>query len=150
MDCREFQKKLLGLNPKLKIIHGSGHIDGLYVKMPRHPKANPENGLKHLGGIPSSSFFSWIPKYDFWDDALGGYNRGWESVVRYLSQVVVDGYHTAINADEASRVFGSYAKRPRPLVKRKAEVWWAKKRTKEKYQLHNLPSNTMGQATVNV
>lgn len=150
MTAREFQRKLLSLRDELKVFHGPFHIDGLYIVMPRHPVNNPETGLKHLGGIPSSSFFSKIPKFDFWDDAIGGYNRGWASILRYLTTFKPDGFRPIITRDEAIRAFGHFDKRSPPLVKPPVQTWWAKKRMKDKYQLHNLPSNTMGQAVVNV
>ena len=150
MDAKEFQKKLLRLRDGLKIVYGGQRIDGLYLKMPRHPAANPDNGLKHLGGVPSPNFFTGIPKFDFWDDSLDGYNRGWASILRYLSSYKPDGFRTVISREAAIRAFGHFTKRAPKLVKPVVQTWWAKKRTKEKYQLHNLPSNTMGQAVVNV
>ena len=150
MTAKEFQKKLLSLRKGLRVIYGAGRIDGLYIFMPRHPVTNPVTGWKSLGGIPSSNFFSKVPKFDFWDDALGGYNRGWASILRYLTSFKPDGFRPIIHRDEALRAFGHFDKRSPPIVKPPVQTWWAKKRTKDKYQLHNLPSNTMGSAVVNV
>lgn len=152
MTAKEFQQGLLGLNSRLKVIHGNGHIDGLYLKMPRHPLSNPDNGLKHLGGIPSSSFFSNIPKFDFWDDTCGGFNKGYHSILRYLTTFKPDGFNAVIDRRQAVETFGHFPSGARPLPKPRLTTWWGRKRTKDKYQLHNLKGHGQqsGSAVVSV
>jgi hypothetical protein len=135
MNGKDFIAKLKRLNPRIRFFEGRGHIAGLYLYMPKHPMANPETGLKHLGGMPSPRFFGRLPKEAFWDDTLGGFNKGWATVVRELSRWRMAG-RPVISRLEAQRVFGnlvSFKEMPKPIKK----TWAGKERMKEKYQLHS-------------
>lgn len=137
MNGKEFVAKLKRLNPRIRFFEGRGHIAGLYLYMPKHPAANPENGLKHLGGMPSPRFFgSGFPKEAFWDDALGGFNKGWASVVRELCNWRMAG-RPVISRSEAQKTFGnllSFRQIPKPTVK----TWAGKEKAKRMFEVHNM------------
>ena len=137
MTFNQFVTKLRGLNPKIRVIPGNGRVAGIYIFLPKHPIANPQHGLKHLGGMPSPRFFSTLPKYSFWDDKLGGFNKGWASVLRELWLTRIDGL-PVITKQDAFRVFGNFFSRY-ILPKRIEKIWAAKQRLKEKYPMMALP-----------
>lgn len=135
MSFTEFIAGLKKLNPKIRVFPGPRHIAGLYLFMPKNPIANQETGLKHLGAMPSPRFFNTLPKHDFWDDALGGFNRGWTSVLRYLCELRFGGI-PVIHRELAIARFGdfySYA----PSAKRIEKTWIARKRLRAKYPVYN-------------
>lgn len=134
MTFTEFKTRLRKLNRRLVAIPGAGRIAGLYLYMPKHPISNPETGLKHLGGMPSPFFYN-LPKYSFWDDSLGGFNKGTDTVLRTLSEWRFAG-KTIIKRGEAMAEFGYFPSFAR-LPERETPEWWAKKRMKQKYQLQN-------------
>ena len=137
MNGKEFVAKLKRLNSRIRFFEGfGGPTAGLYLYMPKHPKSNPETGLKHLGAMPSPRFFSRLPKNDFWDDSLGGFNRGWQSVLRRLCSMRFAG-RPVINRSEAMRTFGGFFSWTE-LVKPFGKTWAARERIKEKFQTHNM------------
>ncbi len=148
MNAREFAIRLKALNGGLLVVPGDGRVDGLYLRMPKHPSANPSNGLKHLGAIPSSRVFSTLPKYDFWDDALGGFNRGWTSVLRYLTTVRFAGRPIVHRAD-AIKLFGDFSSW-KHMAKRIEKTWVAKQRLKAKYPMQALKGSgvPLGQVAI--
>lgn len=135
MTFNEFVSKLRRLNGRIRAFRGKGHIAGLYLYMPKHPMSNPETGLKHLGGMPSS-FFCSLPKFSFWDDRLGGFNKGYHGVLRDLTEMRFAG-RPVIYRKEAVRTFGYFPPTAK-LPARETPVWWGKKRLREKYQLEPL------------
>ena len=139
MNSREFARRLRALNGGLVVAPGLGRVDGLYLRMPKHPSSNPESGLKHLGSIPSSRVFNTLPKYDFWDDTLGGFNRGWTSVLRYLTTVRFAGKPVIHRAD-AIKMFGDFTTW-RHMAQRIEKTWVGKQRLKAKYPLQALPGS---------
>ena len=148
MKASEFKRKLRYCNSLIRVIPGQGRVDGLYLHMPKHPMANPSNGLKHLGAIPSARVFNTLPKHDFWDDSMGGFNRGWTSVLRYLNSFRIAG-RPVIGRSLALRVFGDYFSEAKP-ASRIAKTWAGKERLKEKYQMNALRSNGMVQGSMTV
>lgn len=150
MSGKEFVRKLKKLNSRIRVFPGSGRVDGIYLYMPKHPVSNPETGLKHLGSMPSSRLFSSLPKFSFWDDNMGGFNRGWQGVLRMLTEFRFAG-RPVIHRSEALRMFGSFPTSAK-LPMREKPVWWAQKRAREKFQIKNLASNGQqaGQVAVNV
>jgi hypothetical protein len=146
VNGKEFVAKLKKLNPRIKFFEGRGHIAGLYLYMPKHPMANPETGLKHLGGMPSPRFFGRLPKEAFWDDALGGFNKGWTSVVRELCNWRIGG-RPVIYRSQALKEFGNFMSF-RPMPKPIKKMWAGKERLKQKYQLHNESDRAKVEAEV--
>lgn len=147
MTFNDFRSRLRKLNSRIVCIAGRGRIAGIYLYMPKHELSNPETGLKHLGGMPSP-FFTTLPKYSFWDDALGGFNKGTDGVLRSLTEWRFAG-KPVLNRSEAIREFGYFPPTFKVPTADKPE-WVAKKRLKAKYQLQANKDNgqMMGQGMV--
>lgn len=98
MRVKLFEAKLQSINRNFRIVRGSHQIWGLYLKMPRHPDANPA-GLLHVGGITVPDGHTCMRKP--WENAWGIRCRGYLEALRLL----VD--HKNVKADDVTRYFGS-------------------------------------------
>lgn len=50
LTVKEFVRKLRLINPKIRVCPGPNGVWGVYVRMPRHPDANPAGDV-HYGGL---------------------------------------------------------------------------------------------------
>ncbi len=114
MNPKKMVRMLQGIDRRLRVCWAPGKVSGLYFWQPKHPEAH-ENGLRHIGAIPSASWFLSLPEKDFYTKGqhfcLSGipkdelikdweFHRGWKSVLKKLGE---DGH---FDKSKLSKIFG--------------------------------------------
>ncbi len=101
MSPKELVRRLQRIDARVRVIWTYRKVSGIFFHQPRHPDANPKDGMRWIGAIPSASWFYSLPMKDFYTQGdricLGGvpqgestndweYHRGWKSVVKNVAK----------------------------------------------------------------